>query len=108
MLVLAAAAACASPVALSPSSTGPWRFTGTVSGIGGPSGFTPIAGAQLTVVDGVNINTKVTSDGAGRYAFDGLQGGRFTVSITAAGYLGITPVVELFRDTDANFALKPQ
>jgi hypothetical protein len=107
MFVLLAASGCASPVPLSPS-TGPWRFSGTVSGITGAGTFTPIAGAELTVIDGANINAKVTSGSAGGYAFQGLEGGRFTVAITAPGYVGITPVVELFRDTDANFALKQQ
>ena len=44
-----------------------------------------------------NTAATVTSDGAGHYAFDSLESGRFTVSIAAPGYVSVTPVVALFR-----------
>ena len=100
------ATACAglTPVAPGP---GPFRFSGTVSRLDGGA-LTPIAGADVTVTDGVNKNARVTSDGTGRYVFEALDAGRFTLTITAAGHVAITPVIELHEDTNANFALKPQ
>jgi hypothetical protein len=68
----------------------------------------PIAGARLTVVSGVNADAAVTSDSAGRYMFDNLTGGRFTVAITAPGYVTATPLVELYGDVEVNFALERQ
>jgi hypothetical protein len=99
------ATACSglTPVAPGP---GPFRFSGTVSRLDG--GVTPIAGADLTVTDGVNKNARTTSDAAGRYVFEALDKGRFTLTIAAPGYVAITPVIELHEDTSASFGLKPQ
>jgi hypothetical protein len=107
LMVLLAASACTRTTPLEPS-PGPWRLSGTVSGITSPGVFVPLGGATLTVIDGVNLDARTTSDAAGRYAFEALAGGRFTLWITAPGYSDVTPVVELFRDTGANFALPPQ
>jgi hypothetical protein len=68
----------------------------------------PIAGAELTVVSGVNVNTKVTTDSAGRYVFSALESGRFTVAVAAPGFVSTRPVVDLYRDIQVNFALRPQ
>ena len=68
----------------------------------------PIAGAELTVVTGVNRNTKVTSDKTGHFAFTALEADKFTVTIAASGYVSATPEVNLYRDIDADFALKPR
>jgi hypothetical protein len=68
----------------------------------------PIAGAELTIVSGANINAHVTSDPAGRYVFSSLESGRFIVTIVARGYVSTTPAIDLYRDTEANFALKPR
>ena len=68
----------------------------------------PIVGAELTVVSGVNINAAVRTDMSGRYIFAGLESGRFTVAVVAPGYRSAQPVVDLYRDTEANFALPPQ
>jgi hypothetical protein len=65
----------------------------------------PLTGAELIIVSGANANTRVTSDASGHYAFDALESGRFTVSIGAPGYVTATPVVDLYRDIEANFAL---
>jgi hypothetical protein len=62
----------------------------------------------LTVLSGVNINAKVTTDISGRYVFTALDSGRFTVTVAAPGYLSAAPVVDLYRDVDVNFALRPQ
>jgi hypothetical protein len=62
----------------------------------------------LTVLSGVNINAKVTTDILGRYVFTALESGRFTVAVAAPGYLSATPVVDLYRDIEVNFALRRQ
>ena len=105
-VVFLATSACTMPP-LTPS-TGPWRFSGTVSRVAGTQLGGPIAGAELTVVSGVNSNATVTTDSSGRYVFTALERDRFTVAIAAPGYLSASPVVNLDRDVEANFALKPR
>lgn len=109
-LLLAAllmAPACAMPAGVEPS-PGPWRFSGTVSGRDRGGIGRPIQGAQLTVITGVNANVQVTSDTSGRFVFDGLTADRFNVAIEAPGYVSVTPMVHLYKDVDANFALEPR
>ncbi len=74
--------------------------------VGGQTGR-PIAGAELTVVSGANRNARVNSDAGGRYLFTDLEEGRFTVTIAARGFATATPVVDLYHDVDATFALTP-
>ena len=106
-MAMAASAACSLPslAPLAPSSAdGTVRFTGSIISL--PS--TKIAGAQLTVLNGVNKNAHVTTDANGLYAFAGLQPDSFDVLIEAAGFKSITPKVNLFNDVDATFALSAQ
>lgn len=107
LVALLVAPACAAPSPLTPTA-GRWQFSGTVSRTERGQVGSPIAGAELSVVSGVNINAKVTTDASGRYLFTGLESGRFTVAVAARGYLRATPIVDLYRDTEANFALAPQ
>ena len=107
LIALGVASACAAPSPFTPS-TGRWQFSGTVSRVERGQVGSPIAGAELSVVSGVNMNAKVTTDVSGRYLFTGLESGRFTVAVAARGYLSATPVVDLYRDTEANFALAPR
>jgi hypothetical protein len=107
LIALLTTTACTTPAPLAPSQ-GPWQFSGTVSALDGARTGAPIPGAELTVVDGINLHARVTSDAAGRYAFTGLESGRFAVSIAAPGFVGVVPVVDLYRDIEVNFALKPQ
>ena len=99
--------ACATPAPVAPE-PGPFRFSGTISAMSGGQPARPIPGAELTVVNGVNANTRVTSDAAGHYDFSALDSGRFTMAIAAPGFVSATPVVDLYRDTEVNFALTPR
>jgi hypothetical protein len=99
-------AACSMPSPIAPSN-GPWRFSGTISAMDGSRIGGPIAGAELTVLDGLG-GPKTRSDAFGHYVLVGLETGRFTVTIVAPGYVSATPIVDMYRDTDANFALEPQ
>src|SRR4029078_1852252 len=49
---------------------GPWRFSGTVSRMAGSQLGRTIPGAELTVLSGPNVNTRVTTDATGRYVFE--------------------------------------
>lgn len=109
LLIVLASFGCAKSTPLSPAEVeGPWRFDGTVSRQDVTGSIVPISGAELMVTDGVNLNARVTSDAGGRYDFGGLRGGRFTLTVAAPGYVSVRPVVDLFKDTTVNFALKPQ
>ncbi len=99
-----AASACTGTAAPLAPSSGPWRFSGTVSTISGA----PISGAEFIVVDGVNVGARATSDAGGRFVFHELESGRFTVTIGAPGFVSVTPVVDLFTDLDVNFALRSE
>lgn len=105
-LALLATSGCALPP-VTPSA-GPWRFSGTVQRVVGNQLGGPIPGAELTVLSGPNSNATVTTDETGRYAFTGLEGDKFTVAVAAPGYVSAKPVVNLFRDVEANFALSPR
>ena len=95
-------AACAQQsLPLEPSSSGPYDLSGTISSMTGG----PIAGARLTVQSGVNMDKQTITDATGHYAFDNLESGRFTVVIDAPGFVSVSPVVDLFRDIEANFGL---
>jgi hypothetical protein len=90
----------ATPV--SPVSTdGIVRFSGDIVSLAGGQ----IAGARLTVLNGVNKDAQATSDATGHYAFTSLQSGKFNVLIAADGFSSITPQVNLFVDLDVKFAL---
>ncbi|HUR34833.1 MAG TPA: carboxypeptidase-like regulatory domain-containing protein [Vicinamibacterales bacterium] len=111
LIVFLAAALCSAACSTSPSllpSNDTWQFSGTVSALEGTRVHGPIPGAQLSVVSGVNSNATVTSDGAGRYVFNRMASGTFTLKIAAPGYVSVTPVVHLYRDVAADFALQHQ
>ena len=106
-LAIGGTAACTLPSAtpLAPTSAdGTVRFTGNIISLATGK----ISGARLTVLSGVNKDTQVTTDAAGRYAFTSLQPDSFDVLIEAAGFVSITPRVYLFNDVDATFALAAQ
>src|SRR5262245_62075816 len=99
LVILLTTFGCVSQRPLSPSG-GPWRFSGTIFRLEGNQVGSPVAGARLTVVDGVNLNVNATTDDSGHYAFDALESGKFTMAIEAAGFITATPIVNLFRDTE--------
>ena len=107
LVALLTTSACAASSPLTPSE-GTWRFSGTISAMDGLRVGSPIAGAQLTVVSGVNTDAKVTSDATGHYVFPSLESDKFTVTIAAPGYVSITPIVDLYGDMEVNFALRRQ
>jgi hypothetical protein len=90
----------ASPLAPA-SADGTATFSGSVSSMAGVR----IAGAHLTVLTGANKDTEVDTGADGRYQFEHLQTGSFSVLIQAPGFASITPKIDLFSDIDANFAL---
>ena len=100
--------ACETMKSPTAASKGPWKFTGSIASLVGARLGPPIAGAELTVTTGVNSNARVTTDHGGHFAFSALETDKFTVTINAPGYVGLTPVVNLFGDTDVTFVLKPR
>jgi len=106
LVALLTTSACVKSSAPLAPSNGTWRFSGTVSALEGGQLGGPIAGAALMVVNGVNLYAKVTTDGAGRYVFPALESGRFSVTISAPGFVSVTPVVDLYQDTDVSFGLR--
>lgn len=105
--VLFTSSACA---VLSPTrpSDGPYRFGGSISEFRDGITGAPIRNAELVVVSGVNTHAHATTDASGHFAFHNLERGRFVLSIAAPGYVGVSPVVDLYRDTDADFGLAPR
>jgi hypothetical protein len=92
---------CIVPSTPASPSTGAWRLSGTIGSTAG----VPIAGAVVTVQEGANRDTQVTSDASGHFVFAQLEGGRFKVFIQAPGFVSLTPVIDLFTDIDVTFAL---
>jgi hypothetical protein len=107
LLVILTTSACIKAAPLVPTTQGPFRFSGTVSALNGTQIGRPISGAQLTIVSGVNANTKSSTDSGGHFVFPSLDNGKFNLTISAPGYASATPVVELFEDTEVDFVLKP-
>ena len=108
LLTASACARSSSPVTPSQGLQSPLRFSGTVSALQGGHIGGPIAGAEFTVVKGVNLNAKTVSDSTGHYVFDMRESGRFTFVLSAPGYASTTPIVDLYRDMQADFVLKAQ
>ncbi len=107
LAIVLMATACSTPVGAS-LSQGPWQFTGTVFGMDGPVVGAPVAGAQLTMSTGEDVRASTTTDTSGHYVFNGLETGSFTLTISAPGFVRLTPLVNLNRDIRADFAIKRQ
>jgi len=105
VLLLVAQAALISACVVVPvtpvSTDGIMHFTGDIVSVAGGQ----IAGARLTVLNGVNKDAQATTDATGHYAFASLQSGKFNLLIAADGFTSITPQINLFSDLDVKFAL---
>lgn len=73
----------------------------------GPVVGAPVAGAQLTMSTG-GVRASATTDASGQLVFNGLETGSFTLTISAPGFVRLTPLVNLNRDIRADFAIKRQ
>jgi carboxypeptidase family protein len=82
----------------------PGRVTGTVKDI--EAG--PLPGVHVTV-DGLKTHVETTTDSAGRFAFQDLSGGSYTLKTDLADYVGDVKVVTLPRGGTLNtdFLLHP-
>jgi hypothetical protein len=68
----------------------------------------PVPNADVLVTIDDQTRARTTTDGSGHYAFSTLQAGRFTLRISAPGFVTLTPLVDLDRDMRADFALTRQ
>ena len=80
------------------------RVTGIVNEIEGG----PLPGVRVTI-DGLKTHREATTDGNGRFVFQNLAAGGYTVKADLADYVGDTKVVDLSRDGTRNteFVLHP-
>jgi hypothetical protein len=67
----------------------------------------PAAGARVEVVEGVNEGAAATADAAGRYRFEDLLHGSFTIRAQATGFAPETQSVTLSGDRTLDFVLRP-
>jgi hypothetical protein len=102
--ILLAAGACTSR-AVAPS-PGPWQFSGTLLALDGQVVGPGVAGAQMTLTAGDVVKANTTSDPSGHYVFSDVETGRFTLTISAPGFVTLTPAVNLDRNMAADFGLK--
>jgi hypothetical protein len=72
-----------------------------------PSAFVAVSGATLSVADGPNAGRTATTNNNGDYQFTGLQGGGFTVSVTAPGYQATSAGINLTGNLTRSFSLDP-
>ena len=64
-----------------------------------------VVGATVAVTDGPDAGRSVQSDGNGRYAFDALTEGTFTIKVTHPGYTDLTRQVTLASDLSLDLAI---
>ena len=74
----------------------------------GPEIGAPVGGAQLTMTSGDEVRARTTTDTSGHYAFNGLETGRFVLTISAPGFVSLTPSVKLEGNVRADFAIRRQ
>jgi hypothetical protein len=80
-----------------------FTLTGTVTSTSG----TPINGATVRIVDGVNAGRSTTTAGGGTYSLANLTASGFSVSVTAPNYIGTGDGVTLTSNQTVNFRLAP-
>jgi Carboxypeptidase regulatory-like domain len=58
----------------------------TIIGIVSDQTGASVAGAKVELVNGLVVTRSAATDGGGRYQFEGLQSGDYTVRVTASGF----------------------
>jgi hypothetical protein len=99
--------ACGSPAPTSSSPPPPatsFALTGRVSDVTTSS---PLAGADVRVIDGKNNSRFAVSDATGAFRIADLAMGGFTVRVRRDGYDSAYLGINLFRDTSADVPLAP-
>jgi hypothetical protein len=73
-----------------------------------PTALTPVAGATLAIKDGVNAGRTATASESGLYMFSGIRPGRFTVEVSAEGFVATSRTLSIENATESeNFAMAP-
>jgi hypothetical protein len=90
----------------SPPPTSTANLSGRVTDSANDS-LLPVAGALLTIGDGANIGKTATTNASGEYTFTGLRRERFTVNVSANGYVTADVSVDLRSEFTRNVALTP-
>lgn len=67
-----------------------------------------VVGATVSIVDGPNAGTTVTTDISGGYSFTALPQSGFTVTASAANYIAQSQGLTLTSNRTLNFFLRPQ
>ena len=95
-----------SPTTPTPPVARTFTLSGTVSE-SAPTTATKISGATVTFTDGSNAGKNATTDSSGNFSITGLQGGGFTVRVSANGYSDTSSPVTLTADATLNPQLDP-
>jgi hypothetical protein len=72
-----------------------------------PTTHFEVAGATVTIADGVNSGKSATTDATGFYVIDDVQPGSFMVNVAANDFVGVSRRVDAPRDAVENFNLAP-
>jgi hypothetical protein len=107
-LWLSACGSDQTPTSPAPSSTGSSPATATYSLTGSVSDQqtgNSIASALVRVMDGPDANKAAVTDPTGAYTLAGLQGGEFTLNVTAPGYSLFAQQVTVRADMRISFIL---
>jgi hypothetical protein len=98
-------AGCGSSSKSLPAPTTPTAVTWTLSGTVTSNTGAPIAGAELTILDGPDAMTGAVTGTSGQFAMFGLRQAGFTVRATAKGYQSLSKGVSLMANTALDFQL---
>ena len=100
-------AACNSknPAAPSPNTPSPSAATYAITGTVRAAGGGPIQGARVEATNAPNTGRSATTDPAGRYLLNNLQGGSVALQVSAQGHATQTFTVSLGSDQVADFSL---
>jgi hypothetical protein len=103
LLLFTVACGGSSPSATTPTPTVvTFTLTGTVTSATTRAG---IAGATVTIQDGLNANLSATTDASGNYSLANLHQSKFTVTASAPGYGSTSQSVGLTSNQTVNFRL---